>query len=79
MVTEGPKHVASHTIKYYVFGVSCFITLILILRKFTSFVSQRFKADLRISVVGTVWKKLSYMLYCPTPHMKVLLHNVIIS
>ena len=29
MVTKGPKHVASHTIKYDVFDVSCFIILIL--------------------------------------------------
>ena len=29
-VTYGPKHVASHTIKYDVFDVICFIILILI-------------------------------------------------
>jgi len=29
MVTSGPKHVASHTIKYDMFDVRCFIILIL--------------------------------------------------
>jgi len=29
MVTKGPKHVASHTIKCDVFDVSCFIILII--------------------------------------------------